>query len=253
MEVATKSVATLRALVKTLLSVMKYSGIKEHQFPVYKAWYGIFIGLSRQVNKIADNNVATPATELTWKQILDKRSTLLPGTIEHLVISLYTMIPPRRQHDYWKMSLGSVGAPGSTGHMDIFADPPTMTVTAFKTQAKYKDYTATLPADLVATIKNYYSKGSLPSYLFTKRDGELYSSLGSFTDANNKVIKRALDYKFACVNTIRHAAATWVSTNPNMLRSTKKMWANAMGHSLSMQTSYQVVHEKKDDMDDMDD
>jgi hypothetical protein len=243
MQDASKSIATLRTLLKTLLALMKYAGIKENMYPLYKPWYSHFIDASHQVNKIADNNVATPATELTWKQVLDKRATLVPGTIEHMTIAMYTMIPPRRQHDYWKMTLGPEPLPGSTGHMDIFANPPTMTVTAFKTQDVYKDYTATLPSDLVGAIRAYIKENASPQYLFTKRDGSPYGTLASFTDANNKVIKRALDYKFACVNTLRHAAATWVSTNPNMLRSTKKMWAHSMGHSLSMQASYQVVHD----------
>ena len=257
----TPNPATLRTLVKTILALLKFTGIKENQPYIYKPWYSHFIDLSRITQKAADNNVATPATDMTWSEVLEKRSALTPGTIEHVTIAMYTMIPPRRQQDYWKIQvfLDEKEEPSpqsdSTGHLDLTGSPGspnqihTMTITAFKTHDKYSDYVASIPPDLVKAITLYMSTQKKPSgsFLFTKNNGEPYSTLSSFTDANNKVIKRALHYPPACVNTIRHAMASYVATSSQLLLSQKKKVAKAMGHSFMMQQRYTVARPEGDE------
>jgi hypothetical protein len=249
--------------------------------------------LSKELQHRADNNVPTAATELTWEQIIDARQQLKPGTIEHVTLALYTYIPPRRQQDYWKLQLQLQLSPNSssssttattpTGHLDLSATPPTMTITAFKTDDKYPAYTVVLPPTLVQAIKAYLAaeetiaataamvanvrtnantnaKASASKtvkavksvktvkavktareYLFCKRNGDPYATLSSFTDANNTVIKKALNNQHASVNSIRHAGASFVAMDPAMLYGERKAYALAMGHSLAMQGQYVVA------------
>jgi len=246
MRKATSNTATLRTLVKTILALLKFAGIKENQPWVYKPWYSHFIDLSRLTQKASDNNVATPATNMTWAEVLEKRAKLELDTIEYMTIAMYTMIPPRRQQDYWKIRVYQTtptksADSNSTGHIDLLNS--SMTITAFKTHDKYSDYVATIPQDLVKALTNYMVKHKKAngSYLFTKLNGDPYSTLSSFTDANNNVIKRALEYKPACVNTLRHAMASYVATSPQLLLGQKKKVAKAMGHSFMMQQRYTVA------------
>jgi integrase len=236
---------TLRTLIKTLLALMKYAGIKELQPHYYMAWYSHFIDMSRILNQRADNNIPTSATEMTWKEITDRLALFEPGTIEHVTLALYTLIPPRRQQDYWKMLLKPPQAApvAHTGFFDFSS--PTMTVNAYKTSDKYETYVTTIPLELANTIQKYVANRKISSpFLFYKRNtGDAYSNLSSFTDANNKMLKRILNNPHVSVNSIRHAAATFVATDPHMTRGTKKWWARAMGHSLAMQGQY-VVTEK---------
>ena len=281
LESRTRTTGTLRTLVKTLLAVCKYAGIKDECAKTdatsassnatsaststattstgttsttgpYRAWYSHFMDLSKVLQQRADNNVPTAATELTWEQIIKARDQLKPGTIEHVTLALYTYTPPRRQQDYWKLALvdanATVPVPGnSTGHMDLYATPPTMTITAFKTNTKFPAYTTTLSPPLVHAIKTYLKaqgQGQATAkraYLFCKRNGEPYATLSSFTDANNTVIKKALNYPHASVNSIRHAGASYVAMNASMLYGERKAYAHAMGHSLAMQGQYVVA------------
>lgn len=210
--------------------------------------------MSRVLNKRADNNVPVSATEMTWADITSRLTTLEPGTLEHVTLALYTVIPPRRQQDYWKMLMKpplsttkalttSNDEDDMTGYFDFSLPEPTMTVNAYKTSDKYDTYVAKIPPELVDTIQKYVAQSKMKSpYLFSKRNsGAAYSTLSSFTDANNKVIKRILDNPFVSVNSIRHAAATYIATNPHMTRGTKKWWARAMGHSLAMQGQYVIA------------
>lgn len=236
---------TLRALVKTLLSLIKFTGLKEAHPTYYMGWHSHFVELSHVLTKREDNNISISATELTWSDILESASNLKPNSLEQVTLALYTIIPPRRQQDYWKLLLNGNDS-DSTGHFDLISNPPTITVTSFKTVDKYDTYSATIPESLVEIVKNYVKARKNSSiYLFCKKNGEAYGTLSSFTDANNKTIKRALNHPHASINSLRHAAASMVAVDPNMLRGEKKKWALAMGHSLSMQGQYVVVQNKK--------
>jgi hypothetical protein len=256
---------TMRTLLKTLLALMKFSGIKENQNEIYQQWYPYFIKLNKKMVERADNNVADEKT-VAWSTILEIRDKLEVGTIEHVILSLYTMIPPRRQYDYWKVWVTQMptgaqsqnkskpeigtqsqnkskpGTPSQTGTINLTSRM--MKITEYKTADKYNDYITELPQELIDTIKLYMNQREKKSnWLFAKKNGTTFGSISSFTDSNNNVIKKALGNEHASVNSIRHAAASFVATNPKMLRGEKKAWANAMGHSLNMQSLYVIADE----------
>lgn len=245
--------ATIRSQVKTLIALLKYSGIKKSEPKVYDEWYKYFDQLNKVIAEREDNNLPTAATDMMWEEILARRSLYAVGSMEHVTLGMYTFIPPRRQTDYYKLArsravFDAEGADECTGWLDLNARR--MRVTQFKTKDIYKDYECDLPAGLVESIKVYLAardarskkKGQLRQrFLFTKLNGEPYPGISSFTDANNTVLKRALDNPDACVNTIRHAAASYVATSVTMLRGEKKQWATAMGHSLAMQGHYVIA------------
>jgi hypothetical protein len=222
---------------------MKYTGIKENKPEYYRAWFKYFAELNKEMQKRADNNVATEASML-WSDILDCVERWKIGSLEHVTLALYTMIPPRRQFDYWKIWIKTKtdsfdNKPNSTGMIDI--KNKLLTVTEYKTKDTYDVFTKELPPILINTISKYRPNGG---WLFTKTNGEIYKNVSTFADANNNVIKRALGNPNASVNTLRHAAASFVSTNPSMLRGDKKQFAKDMGHSLAMQGVYVQVHNK---------
>jgi hypothetical protein len=251
---------TIRSQVKTLLAVLKYSGIKEAEPGVYGAWFKYFARLNEAMAVREDNNLPTLATDMTWEEIVGRRAGLKPGTLEHVTLGLYTCIPPRRQTDYFRMARTRAiydGDPeGCTGWLDIGAGAGagagagTMRVTQYKTADQYSDFECELPPELLNSIRLYLAQRDararakgLPRqrFLLTKLNGDPYPGVSSFTDANNNVLKRVLDNPHASVNTIRHAAASYVATSTTMLRGEKKRWAVAMGHSLVMQGHYVIA------------
>jgi hypothetical protein len=250
---------TVRTLVKTILALIKQIKSSSDDDAVHKEWYARFADKTKALIEKADNNVPL-SHNMTWMQIRQQLSKWPIGSIEHVVLSLYVEIPPRRQQDYWKLYLcppnkekpeksvdytsymtGTKGTKGTLGKL---------VVSVYKTADKYDEWSKDIPVSLLTTIQifianrmNQTEKKS-SQYLFAKKDGQPYASLSSFTDANNTVIKRALNNPHASVNTLRHAAATMVATSPDMLRREKKEWASDMGHSLSMQEQYVIATDR---------
>ena len=248
---------TVRTLVKTILALIKLIKSNLDDDTVHKEWYARFADKTKALIEKADNNVPL-SHNMTWMQIRQQLSKWPIGSIEHVVLSLYVEIPPRRQQDYWKLYLcppnkekpeksvdytsymtGTKGKEGTQGTQGK------LVVSVYKTADKYDEWSKDLPPSLLHTIQTYVNQRFMNSvksdYLIAKKDGQPYASLSSFTDANNTVIKRALNNPHASVNTLRHAAATMVATSPDMLRREKKEWASDMGHSLSMQEQYVIA------------
>lgn len=245
---------TIRTQVKTLVSLMKYSHFKERQPDKYRAWYKYFDELNKAMEQREDNNLPTAATEMMWHEILQRRDQYEPGSQEHVVLGLYTYIPPRRQTDYYNLArtpqIYETNPEHYTGYLDLKSTPPMLKVTQFKTHDVYSDYETPLPKELSNSITIFLAdkdsrskKKGKPKqrYLFAKLNGDPYPTIASFTDANNNVIKRALDNPRTSVNTLRHAASSYVATSTTMLRGEKKRWATAMGHSLAMQGHYVIA------------
>lgn len=243
------SLSTVKTLIKTLLSVLKYS-CGTAGTPVrpdaYARWQKIFAELGSEIDRLADNNAAT-TTYMDWGAALERERILRReayGSLEHATLALYTLIPPRRQHDYWKLATDpGTDSAEATGVLNLRARPATIFIRAFKNVDTHDVYSAELPEELAAVLKTYIASkaGRASHYLFTKMNGDPYGSLNSFTDANNTVLKRALANPHASVNTLRHACATYVNTNPHMLREEKKRYADAMSHSFAQQQLYVVA------------
>ena len=100
------------AMHKAIIALLKHSGHKESHPDVYSKWYNDYFQKSNAAMKQKWNDfVQAPKTlegAMTWRQIIDKyneTSRNKPYSLEHLTIAMYTIIPPRRQRDYWKTAL----------------------------------------------------------------------------------------------------------------------------------------------------
>lgn len=232
---------TRRTLVKSIMAVLKHTGIKKENVELFYKWHSIFQKLSKEVEDIGDNNVRT-VSSMDWPSVLKCAAEVEPGTIEHVTMALYTVIPPRRQQDYWKLRVRGEHVEGDTAVMDFATK--TLSVHIFKTDDKYGAWKKVVPDALIDAINTYIEKRGVASdFLFCKKDGAPYGSLFSFTSANNANIKRACGNEHASVNTLRHAAASHVHGDAQMIRKDKKQFAYDMGHSFHMQSLYVEIEQ----------
>jgi hypothetical protein len=238
---------SLKTVLKTVLSVLKYSGVKKSNPCIYNRWNYYFGIVSKELEVLDDNNVET-TLYMDWGDVLARQEWLSVNSyasLEHVTLAMYTLIPPRRQHDYWKLATDPMyDGDGCTGVMNLNIKPATMQIRAFKNVERHDVYNAELPDELVQIIRAYLAKKKRQTsggILFAKINGQPYGTLNTFTDANNSVLKRALDNPNASINTLRHSCATHVNTNPHMLREQKRAIATAMSHSLECQQLYVVV------------
>jgi hypothetical protein len=245
--------SSCRNNLKVLMSLMNRSQYKQEQKQKYDIWYKYFIDVSKKVEKENDNNIQT-VKSLNWEdvlKVLDEKINNDVYDIYLVTLALYTLIPPRRQKDYWKIYIveeeqtSKCNIEECTGY--IYLENGILEIHDFKTaKSKFKPWTKQLPEKLVTIIKTYIQNRPINSnYLFCKRSGEPYKTLYSFTDANNSNIKTIFNNSNISINSLRHAAATWVNNNISMTRAEKKQFANDMGHSFNMQQEYVEAIVKK--------
>ena len=232
------ALSTQRTLLKTILACMKHTGYKEKNKDVFNKWYKFFMKLTGDLEDHQDNNVQSDSS-MKWSEIIAKLTD--EHTLDNVALALYTLIPPRRQQDYWKLRIGSEYIEGDTGVLDM--ENKVIKVMVFKTNTKYNTWEKIIPDRLYNILKGHLDdRGVKSPYLFCQvKSGKPYLSLWSFTNANNKVIKRVLGNPLASVNTIRHAGATAINMNTQLTRREKKDYAYDMGHSFNMQAMYVEV------------
>jgi hypothetical protein len=238
---------SLKTLLKTVLSVLKFSCVKMSKPDVYNRWHHYFGIVGKELEGLEDNNMAT-TRYMEWDDVLARLEWLSNNayaSLEHVTLAMYTLIPPRRQYDYFKLATDPLhDGEECTGVLNLAIEPATMVIRMFKNVERRDTYTTELPDNLVQIITAYLASKNTRgrTMLFTtKMDGKPYGSLNSFTESNNNVLKRALDNPNASVNTLRHSCATHVNANPHMLREQKRAIATAMSHSLECQQMYVVA------------
>jgi hypothetical protein len=167
------AIGTTRTLFKTILAVLKI---------LFSKWYKYFIAISKKVSDASDNNVQTESS-MTWEDVTSAYNhvkTTGYASLQHITLALYTLIPPRRQNDYWKLALSTTPIVGSTGYIDLSCPEPFICVSVYKTAAKYDEWRKTLPTELIDILRDHVANKPR-DFLFCKQDGKPYASLYSFT------------------------------------------------------------------------
>jgi integrase len=230
---------------------MNYSSLKFNQKKLYVTWYEYFIEVKHEIMNKTMNNEPTQRqikAHIPWEDIIKIRDELPYGSMEHLLMSMYTMIPPRRQWDYMCVRLyTSEKFRAKNTHNYIHLGHPSgayIQLSDYKTAKYTKNWWKPLPEELIAVIQASL-KFKKRNHLFVKRNGEPYDSLETFTSWTNGVIKRVLKNKNASVNTLRHSFETYLDAN-DIPWEQRNQYAKDMGHSLLQAFQYQLKISKKD-------
>jgi hypothetical protein len=233
--------------IKTIVSIMKHVKIKDDIPVLFEAWVREYKPLSDVVNAAWNNNEHTSRTKeaaMTWREIVNKYNEIAkakPFSLEHVTLAMYVLIPPRRQEDYWKVSIGKNNKNHDiSGTLDITVSPPILTITKYKTAGTYNTWTKELPKSLEIVLKRFLATHPDRKYLFQKQDGTAFSCAESFRYANNTILRRVLGNAKASVNVLRHAAATFVHNHPKYDITYKRQYAKDMGHSYETQSHYMM-------------
>lgn len=238
---------TQKTVITAILALLKYSQIKSKHKSIFSQWYEVFKPIMRELKKRERNHVATERQEsaiLPWEDIVKLRDkTLEKGSMEHLLLSMYTMIPPRRQLDYYKVRLytSAKDTPDRRSSFIHLHHPKGsyMLITRFKTDKFYKPFYIKLPLELEAAIDA--SLAGLPrNYLFVGADNEPFHAPNTFTKFSNAILKRVFNNPNMTVNILRHASATYINQKPNVTYGERERHAYQMGHSINKQISYEI-------------
>jgi len=189
---------------------------------------------------VPTENQTQVAQNVTWQDVINKRNTLTPGSPEHLLLSLYTYLPPVRA-DYFEVRLNPPTAIRDDPHSNyIQLETKTLVIRDFKTAKTYEEIKHTLPEPLYETLTQSL-KQTPRNYLFVMpSDPTRPYDRGGFSKWANKVLSSLFNVSMT-LTSLRHL---FISTLDFNARSSElEKIGNAMGHSLSMQKGYQWIEE----------
>lgn len=241
-----QSINTLITYYIAIITFMKSSGLKRSQKETYNKWYTYMMNERKKRNEKLSKNEPTDKqarTNYPWEQIIEHRDSLPKDSVEHLLIGMYTYIPPRRQKDYAKMR--------------VYTDPnyePKLDHTHFHTNHKrhgaymyIKDFKTVkfmgpffdkeMPKQLVEVIELSLKKEPR-EYLFMKCDKTPFDRVNAFTKFSNNILKREFKNEEMTVGALRHAHSTHTNNKAGLTFAERYRAAYKMGHSIKKDLVY---------------
>jgi integrase len=221
---------------------------KEVVLPLRERWVVINteneapITQRRLENKPTVLQQAKGGSRLSFNDIVEKRDGLPTGSIERLLIAMYTMIPPVRA-DYFAMEVVRGEAePTLRNYLRIREDGTMESVLRdFKTAKMYKEIRNEFPPELVLEVHASLEKNPR-GYLFTNSNGKPHTR-NSFTTWARRILSRVFGTDFTLVF-FRHAFATHYVMNIDLRTMTDaqiKDISDKMGHSTEMFRAYRWI------------
>lgn len=223
---------------------------KEYIESIHSKWSDILkendapIIQRRLENLPTDNQLNKGGSQLTFNHFVDVRNKLPLGSIERLLISMYTMIPPVRADYFATQIIRNDEVPNQKNYIRILQNGQMIsTLTDFKTKKSYKQITNELPSELIIEINASLDKYPR-SFLFVNISGKPFTR-NSFTVWSRRILSKVFETDFTLVF-FRHAFSThYVSVNDisKMTDAQIKLISDKMGHSLEMFKAYRWVKE----------
>lgn len=209
----------------------------------------------RLENKPTVLQQAKGGSKLSFNDIVEKRDELPMGSIERLLIAMYTMIPPCRA-DYFAMEVVRGEAePTAKNYLRIRLDDEKSGVRMetvlrdFKTAKIFKEIRNELPVELVREVEASLEK-TPRTYLFVNANGKPHTR-NSFTMWARRVLSRVFGTDFTLVF-FRHAFATHYVMNVDLRTLTDaqiKEISDKLGHSTEMFRAYRWIRGEVSDGD----
>ena len=171
---------------------------------------------------------------ITWEQVIAARDALKEKNTEeaerqYVALSLYTMVPPRRNRDYLEMNVVARMNKKKTDRNLLVMNKKSMrfVLNQFKTDKTYKQQIVKVPKDLEAVLRRYLA-------MHTEQLGPLFGT-GLNSNYMTNLLNSALG-KNVGSSMLRHVFVSHFTT-PEDKAIIEKMFAtaDAMAHSMTTQ------------------
>jgi integrase len=243
---------TQKSFVSSVKALFKYNPALMHSNKENaERWHALFKLIDKSIMDRTASAQPTQRELLNWVQWPEVQarqqqlSGVAYGTVDHLLLSMYSLIEPLRA-DYGNVMLLTPSSPELqqqqqkplTFNYIILSDvggESKLVLNTYKTVGKYGPFVRALPEEVVHIIR--YSLRLLPrQYLFVDERGEPYTKKNSYTRFANRTLERLFGKKFT-ISLLRHSFIS----NINFNESTPKQLfdhARNMAHSIGMQQLY---------------
>jgi hypothetical protein len=214
-----------------IVSLLKLQNTLKKELEVYRAKQ---LEYNNQQSKIYEKQILSPNEEskfMAWPDILKAAKDMAHGSEDHLIVSLYTLLPPLR-NDFAKMKVVSELPEAPSGNYLVMGPKTSQIVlNEFKTSRKYGTQTIPVPTKLHTIIKKYL-KAHPTDVLFDITENMMSKKVGD-------VFEKLLG-KRATINILRHSYISHMKRNEPSLKE-KEGLAKSMMHSVGMDEVYRKI------------
>jgi integrase len=232
-------------LVTVIISLFLYNQqLKEDKYELYMEWKKIHDEIREPINNKYNSNEPTPKQKesyVSFDDVLKMRDSLKPGSMERLLLMMYTEIPPVRS-DYYHTRIYREIPPtfgtSTENHIVLNKKSPFLVLEKYKTAKTYGLIVIDLPQKLVNEIE--ISLVEYPrNYLFTSPLGNPFDKENTFNKWANRILKRLFNKKNITLSMLRHI---YISRRDLKLEEKsgleQQQIAKLMGHSIEQQRKY---------------
>lgn len=229
-----------------IILFMRVSELKHDKKDLYNTFYTVMMDDRKERNKYEGANEPTQRqkdAKVPWDQVISVRDSIPKTHSDHLLIGMYTYIPPRRQSDYWQLRVYTKREEDplldhNHMHLNHHKHGPYMFIKDFKTAKVMKPFfNKFLPKELVDIIAQSI-KDRPREYLFVQANDKPFNTVNAYTKYSNNVLKRHYGKKEVTVNALRHSMATFINNKPNITVTERRKFAYLMGHTMSKNMIY---------------
>lgn len=234
-----------KTLHTTILAYLKHSELKyKITHDLFEQWYRSYKQARKPVAHRLFNHIPSErqkASHVEWPAILQLTSKLAPGSKEHLLLSLLTLLPPRRQLDWFRVRVytqANYKPPADHNYVNLGWPKPYILLVDYKTSNAYGNWYKAIPSNLMHVIQT--SINAHPrDWLFVDRYDTPYDDVKTFTMWSNRVLKRLCQKEDVSMNTLRHSYISYVhQTTPCMTLKQISGLSRDMGHNISQNMAY---------------
>lgn len=244
----------LRTCMITILAFMKYSELKQRNYDLFIKWYTHYKNARRVIVKRILNHEPTSRQQhahVPWEDVLKRYREMTYGTKAHLLMSLITLLPPRRQSDWYKVRVyasDDVNFKPELGHNYINVNyvTPYILLTDYKTAKFFHRWYMKIPSRLLKIIKDSLNDHPRDWLFVNQSTGEPYE-LEAFTRWSNRTLKRVTGNPNTCMNAMRHSYISYIRMKkPNMTLMEQIALSKNMGHSIVQNMGYKLNTQASD-------
>ncbi len=216
----------------------------------YNAYTHEYLKLAKKLSAITGDNKLSPEEKQNWVswEVLTKAYKAIRDPRSRALITLYTLIEPRRRGLAVSLIAEQSGKKlsGDNNYM-IFnknGKPSKIILNHYKTSKTYGQYIIPLTGKKLRPLREAFTEHisknniSLGSYIFGTLKGEIMTPSNMSTEFKNAFM--AAIGKEITFNLIRHIRISEF-LNINRSINEKKQLAEAMGHSLEVQATYNRI------------
>ena len=237
---------TVKSYISAILALFRYNPeFKQKHKKAYDGWYKEFNSVHHVIDDKYRNNEASERQVKGYvplAKIIEVRDSLPIGSIDRLLFSIYTHIPPLRA-DFNDVEIFTSDPPnGGTGNFIVLPpegaiSKPKLVLTEFKTKSAFNRYERQLPDAIVQELRA--SLNSFPrKWLFVDRSNKPYNAHG-FVQFANRTFKKHTG-KPLTITLMRHIYISSIDFNKITTKEREEI-AAAMTHSVGMQDRYRLI------------